>query len=38
MRDIQENKIKIYDFPDLEGDDDEIAANKQLKVLLDVVR
>ena len=33
MRDIAANHIKIYDFPDLEGEDaDEIAANKKLKV------
>jgi septin 7 len=31
LKDIEDNKIKIYDFPDLEGDDEEIAANKLLK-------
>eukprot|EP00118_Oscarella_pearsei_P007265 m.34940 g.34940 ORF g.34940 m.34940 type:complete len:431 (+) comp32036_c0_seq1:73-1365(+) len=32
MRDIAENGIKIYEFPDLEGEDaEEIAANKKLK-------
>ena len=33
MQDIQNNQIKIYDFPDGEGDAEEIAANRKMKVV-----
>eukprot|EP00731_Ephydatia_muelleri_P026284 Em0018g384a len=31
LQDIQNNQIKIYDFPDGEGDAEEIAANRKMK-------
>lgn len=32
MNEIAENEIKIYQFPDSEGDEEEAAANKKLRV------
>ena len=32
LQDIQNNQIKIYEFPDGEGDAEEMAANKKMKV------
>ena len=32
MNEILENGIKIYQFPDSEGDEEEAAANKKLRV------
>ena len=32
MNEIHENGIKIYQFPDSEGDEEEAAANKKLRV------
>ena len=32
IQEIVENGIKIYSFPDTEGDEEEAAANKKLRV------
>ena len=32
LQEIQENGIKIYQFPDTDGDEEEAAANKKLRV------
>ena len=33
LQEIEENGIKIYKFPDSEGDEEEAAANKKLRVI-----
>lgn len=34
LNEIQENSIKIYQFPDTDGDQEEAEANKKLRVSL----
>ena len=34
LREIEEHKIRIYQFPDMEGDAEEAAANKKLRVCI----